>query len=90
MSMGRDLDYKIQEYKEAGKLFPENQIIEWFIQLLLGVDYMHERDETDLKIEVSKYDCGRRCPTADLKVEKQREVVSGVTGDSCFLLVLTS
>ncbi|KAH0503569.1 Serine/threonine-protein kinase Nek11 [Microtus ochrogaster] len=40
---GRDLDYKIQEYKEAGKIFPENQIVEWFIQLLLGVDYMHER-----------------------------------------------
>ncbi|XP_023562330.1 serine/threonine-protein kinase Nek11 isoform X2 [Octodon degus] len=40
---GRDLDYKIQEYKEAGKIFTENQIIEWFIQLLLGVDYMHER-----------------------------------------------
>uniref|UniRef100_A0A2K5DTA8 Serine/threonine-protein kinase Nek11 n=1 Tax=Aotus nancymaae TaxID=37293 RepID=A0A2K5DTA8_AOTNA len=40
---GRDLDYKIQEFKEAGKLFPEDQIIEWFIQLLLGVDYMHER-----------------------------------------------
>nr|XP_044992901.1 serine/threonine-protein kinase Nek11 isoform X2 [Jaculus jaculus] len=40
---GGDLDYKIQEYKEAGKVFPENQIIEWFIQLLLGVDYMHER-----------------------------------------------
>ncbi|XP_037700837.1 serine/threonine-protein kinase Nek11 isoform X2 [Choloepus didactylus] len=40
---GQDLDCKIQEYKEAGKTFPENQIIEWFIQLLLGVDYMHER-----------------------------------------------
>ncbi|XP_032988474.1 serine/threonine-protein kinase Nek11 isoform X2 [Rhinolophus ferrumequinum] len=40
---GRDLDYKIQEYKEAGKTFLESQIIEWFIQLLLGVDYMHER-----------------------------------------------
>ncbi|XP_014645146.1 PREDICTED: serine/threonine-protein kinase Nek11 [Ceratotherium simum simum] len=40
---GRDLDYKIQEYKEAGKTFPESQIIEWFIQLLLGVDYMHKR-----------------------------------------------
>ncbi|XP_063121686.1 serine/threonine-protein kinase Nek11 isoform X13 [Rattus norvegicus] len=40
---GRDLDYKIQEYKEAGKIFPDNQIVEWFIQLLLGVDYMHER-----------------------------------------------
>ncbi|XP_069861509.1 serine/threonine-protein kinase Nek11 isoform X2 [Dipodomys merriami] len=40
---GRDLDYKIQEYKETGKVFPENQVVEWFIQLLLGVDYMHER-----------------------------------------------
>ncbi|XP_019658747.2 serine/threonine-protein kinase Nek11 isoform X5 [Ailuropoda melanoleuca] len=40
---GRDLDCKIQECKEAGKTFPESQIIEWFIQLLLGVDYMHER-----------------------------------------------
>ncbi|XP_039693056.1 serine/threonine-protein kinase Nek11 isoform X4 [Pteropus medius] len=40
---GRDLDYKIQEYKEAGRTFPEGQIIEWFVQLLLGVDYMHER-----------------------------------------------
>ena len=40
---GRDLDCKIQEYKEAGKSFSEGQIIEWFIQLLLGVDYMHER-----------------------------------------------
>uniref|UniRef100_A0A8D2CVR7 Serine/threonine-protein kinase Nek11 n=1 Tax=Sciurus vulgaris TaxID=55149 RepID=A0A8D2CVR7_SCIVU len=40
---GGDLDYKIQEYKESGKIFSENQIIEWFIQLLLGVDYMHER-----------------------------------------------
>ena len=43
MFQGRDLDCKIQEYKEAGKTFPESQIIEWFIQLLLGVDYMHER-----------------------------------------------
>uniref|UniRef100_A0A8C0T8R1 Serine/threonine-protein kinase Nek11 n=1 Tax=Canis lupus familiaris TaxID=9615 RepID=A0A8C0T8R1_CANLF len=40
---GRDLDCKIQEYKKAGKTFPESQIIEWFIQLLLGVDYIHER-----------------------------------------------
>ncbi|XP_006117644.2 serine/threonine-protein kinase Nek11 isoform X1 [Pelodiscus sinensis] len=40
---GRDLDCKIQEYKKAGKIFTESQIIEWFIQLLLGVNYMHER-----------------------------------------------
>ncbi|MBN3305525.1 NEK11 kinase, partial [Amia calva] len=38
-----DLDYKIEEYKEAGKTFEERQITEWVIQLLLGVHYMHER-----------------------------------------------
>ncbi|MEE6466272.1 hypothetical protein FKM82_006886 [Ascaphus truei] len=40
---GRDLDCKIQEYKKDGKIFAESQIVEWFIQLLLGVNYMHER-----------------------------------------------
>ncbi|XP_039192163.1 serine/threonine-protein kinase Nek11 isoform X1 [Crotalus tigris] len=40
---GRDLDFKIQEYKRSGKVFPESQIVEWFIQLLLGVNYLHER-----------------------------------------------
>ncbi|XP_025901329.1 serine/threonine-protein kinase Nek11 isoform X2 [Nothoprocta perdicaria] len=40
---GGDLDFKIQEYKESGKIFTQNQIMEWFIQLLLGVNYMHER-----------------------------------------------
>ncbi|XP_041102659.1 serine/threonine-protein kinase Nek11-like [Polyodon spathula] len=40
---GRDLDCKINECKEAGKTFPESQVLEWFIQLLLGVHYTHER-----------------------------------------------
>ncbi|XP_026577627.1 serine/threonine-protein kinase Nek11 [Pseudonaja textilis] len=40
---GQDLDFKIQEYKRSGKEFPESQIVEWFIQLLLGVNYLHER-----------------------------------------------
>ncbi|KFV87982.1 Serine/threonine-protein kinase Nek11, partial [Struthio camelus australis] len=40
---GGDLDFKIQEYKESGKIFTQRQITEWFIQLLLGVNYMHER-----------------------------------------------
>ncbi|XP_051872194.1 serine/threonine-protein kinase Nek11 [Pristis pectinata] len=40
---GRDLQCKIEEYKQAGLMFPESQIIEWFIQLLLGAQYMHER-----------------------------------------------
>ncbi|XP_061320549.1 serine/threonine-protein kinase Nek11 isoform X1 [Pezoporus flaviventris] len=40
---GGDLDFKIQEYKESGKIFAQRQILEWFIQLLLGVNYMHER-----------------------------------------------
>ncbi|XP_035405564.1 serine/threonine-protein kinase Nek11 isoform X2 [Cygnus atratus] len=40
---GGDLDFKIQEYKQSGKVFTQRQIIDWFIQLLLGVNYMHER-----------------------------------------------
>lgn len=40
---GGDLDFKIQEYKDSGKMFTQNQVIDWFIQLLLGVNYMHER-----------------------------------------------
>ncbi|KFV54523.1 Serine/threonine-protein kinase Nek11, partial [Gavia stellata] len=40
---GGDLDFKIQEYKESGKIFTQRQITDWFIQLLLGVNYMHER-----------------------------------------------
>ncbi|XP_067853818.1 serine/threonine-protein kinase Nek11 [Heptranchias perlo] len=40
---GRDLQCKVEEYKGAGRTFPESQIVEWFIQLLLGAQYMHER-----------------------------------------------
>ncbi|XP_050171524.1 serine/threonine-protein kinase Nek11 isoform X4 [Myiozetetes cayanensis] len=40
---GGDLDLKIQEYKDSGKTITQSQVIDWFIQLLLGVNYMHER-----------------------------------------------
>ncbi|XP_073486438.1 serine/threonine-protein kinase Nek11 isoform X1 [Aquarana catesbeiana] len=40
---GGDLDYKVQEYKKNGDVIPESQVTEWLIQLLLGVNYMHER-----------------------------------------------
>ncbi|XP_057895760.1 serine/threonine-protein kinase Nek11 isoform X3 [Melospiza georgiana] len=40
---GGDLDFKIQEYRDSGKVFAQSQVIDWFIQLLLGVNYMHER-----------------------------------------------
>ncbi|NXR23990.1 NEK11 kinase, partial [Cinclus mexicanus] len=40
---GGDLDFKIQEYKHSGKMFTQSQVIDWFIQLLLGVNYMHDR-----------------------------------------------
>ncbi|NXC79067.1 NEK11 kinase, partial [Cercotrichas coryphoeus] len=40
---GGDLDFKIQEYKGSGKMFTQSQVIDWFIQLLLGVNYMHDR-----------------------------------------------
>ncbi|XP_044150708.1 serine/threonine-protein kinase Nek11 [Bufo gargarizans] len=40
---GSDLDCKIQEIKNNGEVIPEYQVTEWFIQLILGVHYMHER-----------------------------------------------
>ncbi|KAI1242884.1 hypothetical protein IHE44_0000441 [Lamprotornis superbus] len=40
---GGDLDFKIQEYKDSGKMFTQSQVIDWFIQLLLGVNYIHDR-----------------------------------------------
>uniref|UniRef100_A0A3P8TUF3 non-specific serine/threonine protein kinase n=1 Tax=Amphiprion percula TaxID=161767 RepID=A0A3P8TUF3_AMPPE len=39
----RDLDCKLQEVKRAGRSLPENQVIDWLIQLLLGLHYMHDR-----------------------------------------------
>ncbi|XP_053570274.1 serine/threonine-protein kinase Nek11 [Bombina bombina] len=40
---GRDLECKIKEYKKNEKIIEESQVVEWLIQLLLGVYYMHER-----------------------------------------------
>ena len=40
---GGDVDQKIQEYKKKGKKIPEAQVVEWIIQLLLSVQYMHDR-----------------------------------------------
>ncbi|KAG7469843.1 hypothetical protein MATL_G00133100 [Megalops atlanticus] len=39
----RDLDCKIEQLRQAKRTLPEPQVIEWFIQLLLGVHYMHQR-----------------------------------------------
>ena len=40
------MDHKIIQYKKQGKPFPEPIIIEWLIQLLLAVQYMHSRYTT--------------------------------------------
>uniref|UniRef100_A0A673AWC8 non-specific serine/threonine protein kinase n=1 Tax=Sphaeramia orbicularis TaxID=375764 RepID=A0A673AWC8_9TELE len=39
----RDLDWKLEELSRAGKSLPETQVIDWLIQLLLGLHYMHDR-----------------------------------------------
>ncbi|OCT57370.1 serine/threonine-protein kinase Nek11 [Xenopus laevis] len=40
---GGDLQNRIQQQREKRQLFPEEHVMEWFIQLLLGVNYLHER-----------------------------------------------
>uniref|UniRef100_A0A8C4HFW5 non-specific serine/threonine protein kinase n=1 Tax=Dicentrarchus labrax TaxID=13489 RepID=A0A8C4HFW5_DICLA len=39
----RDLDCKLEEVRQAGRSLPELQVIDWLIQLLLGLHYMHDR-----------------------------------------------
>ncbi|XP_030605996.1 serine/threonine-protein kinase Nek11 isoform X2 [Archocentrus centrarchus] len=39
----RDLDCKLEEVRRGGRSLPESQVIDWLIQLLLGLHYMHDR-----------------------------------------------
>lgn len=38
---GGDLQNKIQERK--GKLFPEDLVLNWFVQICLGIKHIHDR-----------------------------------------------
>ncbi|XP_063801579.1 serine/threonine-protein kinase Nek11-like isoform X2 [Pseudophryne corroboree] len=48
---GGDLHCHIQKQRDRGLAFTEGHVMEWFIQLLLGVNYLHERSvmHRDLK-----------------------------------------
>ncbi|KAK0156035.1 Serine/threonine-protein kinase Nek11 [Merluccius polli] len=39
----KDLDYKLGEVRESGRSLSESQVVDWLVQLLLGVHYMHDR-----------------------------------------------
>ncbi|XP_076745672.1 serine/threonine-protein kinase Nek11 [Maylandia zebra] len=41
--LDRDLDCKIGEVRRAGRSLPESQVVDWLIQLLLGLRYIHDR-----------------------------------------------
>jgi serine/threonine protein kinase len=38
-----DLDKYLEKKKQEGQILKEEQIIEWFIQLLHGLKYIHEK-----------------------------------------------
>jgi len=40
---GGDLDQRITECRENGSMFAEAQISEWIIEILLALQYMHNR-----------------------------------------------
>ncbi|NXO92316.1 NEK4 kinase, partial [Certhia brachydactyla] len=48
---GGDLYHKLKEQK--GKLFPENQVVEWFVQIAMALQYLHEKHilHRDLKTQ---------------------------------------
>ncbi|KAL3980110.1 protein cornichon [Sarotherodon galilaeus] len=45
----RDLDCKIGEVRRAGRSLPESQVIDWLIQLLLGLRYIHDRRDVHIQ-----------------------------------------
>ncbi|KAM6325609.1 serine/threonine-protein kinase Nek4 isoform 1-T1 [Podargus strigoides] len=48
---GGDLYHKLKEQK--GKLLPENQVVEWFVQIAMALQYLHEKHilHRDLKTQ---------------------------------------
>ncbi|XP_059196118.1 serine/threonine-protein kinase Nek11 [Centropristis striata] len=38
-----DLDCRLEEVRRGGRSLPEEQVVDWLIQLLLGLHYMHQR-----------------------------------------------
>lgn len=40
---GGDLYAKIAKQKEIGTLFPEEIILDWFVQMALAMNHIHER-----------------------------------------------
>ena len=41
--VGGDLGDKIKEGKASGKLFPEEQVLNWFTQIVLAMKHVHDR-----------------------------------------------
>jgi NIMA (never in mitosis gene a)-related kinase 1/4/5 len=37
-----DLYNRLQKLKQGGKQLPEKQIVEWFFQILLSIQYIHK------------------------------------------------
>ncbi|KAM4600391.1 serine/threonine-protein kinase Nek11 [Polymixia lowei] len=70
----KDLDCKLEEVRETGRSLPETQVVDWLIQLLLGLHYMHNR----------------RILHRDLKAKnvflKQNLIKIGDFGVSCLLM----
>jgi len=50
---GGDMYSKINKQKKIGKGFPENQILDWFVQICLALKYVHDRKilHRDLKTQ---------------------------------------
>lgn len=54
---GGDLSDKISEQKNSLQAFPEEQITQWMIQILLALQYMHDRQVQVLYfiVDMSEY-----------------------------------
>ena len=51
---GGDLCTRLKSY--GGKLLPETQVVEWFVQIALALQYLHDRNilHRDLKVRLKR------------------------------------
>ncbi|NXR97690.1 NEK4 kinase, partial [Oxylabes madagascariensis] len=86
---GGDLYHKLKEQK--GKLLPENQVVEWFVQIAMALQYLHEKHilHRDLKTQNISLTRTNTIKVGDLGVarvlENQYDMASTLIGTPYYM-----